>query len=539
MVNLSSIGEELERLNTSDNSVITAIAHSLENVALPMPFDALTAVVGGVMRMIADFKQNKEDARRLLLTINLLVATVASLSPNTSSQAKAHAVAIKSTMDQVEKYLKKEVDEAERSFFKRLFAALNQAAKTSQIKHDIGQFDTTLNNQINQLTLGLVVDIHNVQQGGFNASQLHQLKRQQNEEVLNQRVMIQDAIKRTRNAATPDAKMEAYVIAGFILRQESMGNIDSSLAPELAKLREWHRNEDAHVESWKAIAQNDIKYNENNVVQTGVLFSTYKGSYLGQAVSVKVFDVDARVPLRAIEAVIKKDLQNWKNLSHLPYVHTLLGATTGAYPPKLISEYCPEQIDGYVFSHPEQIFRVLFELISGIDSIHEAKVIHRDLAPRDVLITAQGTVAISDFGMCRRNAQQVSTSLNRQDIPRPSINFQSPESMNRPHQTTATDVWSFGMMAYYLLSRKEPFVGLDEVEVRRSISANQLPPPLDLAAIRIRFGGIDLVPLWSLINLCWVIEPERRATCDLVKHVLQTCYKKELEVAPAKAGTSF
>ncbi|KAJ3027227.1 UNVERIFIED_CONTAM: hypothetical protein HDU68_004230, partial [Siphonaria sp. JEL0065] len=266
--------------------------------------------------------------------------------------------------------------------------------------------------------------------------------------------------------------------------------------------------------------------------------TTYKGSYLSQTVSVKVFASNEHVPMPAIERAIKKDMQNWKMLSHLPYVHTLLGASTGTYPPKLIAEYCPKQIDGYIFDHPTQLFRVLFELISGIESIHNAGVVHRDLAPCNILITSFGTIAISDFGASRQHASSASLSVPNNRIPSPSINFQSPECQTRPMQKEPTDVWSFGMIAYYLLGGVEPYVGLNDQKVKECLRTNQLPPPLNLENLQSKFGGVDLVPLWGLIHLCWAAEPARRIQCGVLKQWLQACYSREIEIEAEKVGVA-
>ncbi|KAI9335277.1 kinase-like domain-containing protein [Obelidium mucronatum] len=237
-----------------------------------------------------------------------------------------------------------------------------------------------------------------------------------------------------------------------------------------------------------------------------------------------------------IERAIKKEMENWKKLSALPNVHTLIGVTP-AYPPKLIAEFCPNQVDGYIMSHPEQLFRVLYELISGLQDIHNHNVIHRDLSPRNVLITCEGVVAISDFGMSRKNAAEASNSLNAPHLRRPEINFQSPDSFVNRNASSEIDIWSFGMLAYYLVTGTEPYAGKSYEETSDLIQAGVLPlrpEGREYIEITNRFG-VELEPLFLMIRGCWLRDPLRRFDSKVIKSILESSYRNEIGVAPARA----
>eukprot|EP00826_Nyctotherus_ovalis_P012931 TRINITY_DN13445_c0_g1_i3.p2 TRINITY_DN13445_c0_g1~~TRINITY_DN13445_c0_g1_i3.p2 ORF type:complete len:186 (+),score=46.36 TRINITY_DN13445_c0_g1_i3:73-630(+) len=88
----------------------------------------------------------------------------------------------------------------------------------------------------------------------------------------------------------------------------------------------------------------------------------------------------------------------------------------------------------------DKLLRMLIEILLGLDYIHGCKIFHGNLKPSNVLITHQGRIKISDFGL--------STAL-RSTKHRSNFPYMSPETLRGEESETA-DIWSLGCIAYKL-----------------------------------------------------------------------------------------
>eukprot|EP01119_Soliformovum_irregulare_P006367 TRINITY_DN18297_c0_g1_i1.p1 TRINITY_DN18297_c0_g1~~TRINITY_DN18297_c0_g1_i1.p1 ORF type:complete len:207 (+),score=55.17 TRINITY_DN18297_c0_g1_i1:74-622(+) len=125
------------------------------------------------------------------------------------------------------------------------------------------------------------------------------------------------------------------------------------------------------------------------------------------------------------------------------------------------------------------------------------RVIHRDLACRNLLVNESGRVVVSDFGMSRVGDVY---SANNAKLP---IKWTAPEVMSGGSSTTASDVWSFGVVCWEILNDgAPPFSWMSNVEVFEEIqSGTRLPKP-----------KVVQEDLWKLIVRCWEDQPSKRPT---------------------------
>ncbi|NWX05778.1 EPHA8 protein, partial [Caloenas nicobarica] len=117
----------------------------------------------------------------------------------------------------------------------------------------------------------------------------------------------------------------------------------------------------------------------------------------------------------------------------------------------------------------------------GMGYLSSLGFVHRDLAARNVLVDAQLVCKVSDFGLARAMAPQggpeaTYTSAAGGKIP---IRWTAPESIARRTFSWASDVWSFGIVMWEVLSFGDrPYWDMDNQDVIAAIEQGyRLPPP--------------------------------------------------------------
>ena len=112
------------------------------------------------------------------------------------------------------------------------------------------------------------------------------------------------------------------------------------------------------------------------------------------------------------------------------------------------------------------------DLASALARAHQCKIIHGDVKPANVLITKEGQVKLSDFGIARF-ATQISASGNILGTPA----YLSPEQILGGRQDTRSDLFSLGIVLYQMTTGVRPFDGTSVGAVcAQIVSAEPVPP---------------------------------------------------------------
>jgi predicted Ser/Thr protein kinase len=117
------------------------------------------------------------------------------------------------------------------------------------------------------------------------------------------------------------------------------------------------------------------------------------------------------------------------------------------------------------------------EICEGLDYAHAHGIVHRDVKPANIMITARGGVKIMDFGIAKAGGSMTSTG---QVLGTP--NYMSPEQVKGRSLDGRSDLFSFAVILYEMLTGEKPFVGQNVTTIIYKIVNESPIPPRDLDA---------------------------------------------------------
>lgn len=152
------------------------------------------------------------------------------------------------------------------------------------------------------------------------------------------------------------------------------------------------------------------------------------------------------------------------SLDHPNIARLLDGGTTEEGLPYLVMEYVEgTAIDRYCDSHRLTIterLNLFRSVCSAVHYAHQNLVVHRDLKPGNILVTPKGVPKLLDFGIAkvlRPDSAAQTANLTRVDVRPFTPHYASPEQVRGEPITTASDVYSLGVLLYELLTGQEPY----------------------------------------------------------------------------------
>ncbi|HKO56515.1 MAG TPA: serine/threonine-protein kinase, partial [Thermoanaerobaculia bacterium] len=180
-------------------------------------------------------------------------------------------------------------------------------------------------------------------------------------------------------------------------------------------------------------------------------------------------------------------------LEHPNIARLLDGGATADGLPYLVMEYVEgTPIDAYCAGLPiAQRLRLFLQLCDAVQYAHRNLVIHRDIKPANVLVTADGVPKLLDFGIAKLTSSvepRADATVTRLMTP----DYASPEQLFGKPVTTATDVYSLGVLLFELLTGTRPFVG------KARTGDSEVPRPSSVARVRGLRGDLDRILLMAL-----------------------------------------
>ncbi len=121
---------------------------------------------------------------------------------------------------------------------------------------------------------------------------------------------------------------------------------------------------------------------------------------------------------------------------------------------------------------PERALDISIDVASAIGFAHSHKVLHRDLRPANILLTAEGLAKVTDFGTSRLLATQDLFARTRIGSPP----YMAPEHF-RGRAVFQSDIWSLGITMYEMLTGTVPFYDADPVKIAQAFTSQTVVPP--------------------------------------------------------------
>jgi eukaryotic-like serine/threonine-protein kinase len=154
------------------------------------------------------------------------------------------------------------------------------------------------------------------------------------------------------------------------------------------------------------------------------------------------------------------------NLDHPNIARLIDGGSTPDGLPYLVMEYVEGiPIDQYCEQRKNSIsdrLHLFRAVCSAVHYAHQNLVVHRDIKTGNILVTADGTPKLLDFGIAKLLGQDGSTldlAQTRPEMRPMTLDYASPEQVRGEPITTATDVYSLGVLLFRLLTGKMPYGG--------------------------------------------------------------------------------
>jgi WD40 repeat protein/predicted Ser/Thr protein kinase/tetratricopeptide (TPR) repeat protein len=146
-----------------------------------------------------------------------------------------------------------------------------------------------------------------------------------------------------------------------------------------------------------------------------------------------------------------------------------------------------EMIDGQGFNDwrrnvtiRDQI-RVLADVSSAVHHAHEQGILHRDLKPRNILVSGAGHAYVTDFGLAKSLGKNVHQSLTGSGAVVGTPAYMSPEQAQGLDRVDwRTDIYSLGVILYECMTGRTPFTGESPIEILMKVVKDPVPPPLSI-----------------------------------------------------------
>src|SRR5271170_2591807 len=225
------------------------------------------------------------------------------------------------------------------------------------------------------------------------------------------------------------------------------------------------------------------RYELNHLIARGGMAQVYlaKDLLLDRPVAVKVLFPELSIDRTFVER-FRREAQAAANLSHPNIVPVFdWGEDDGTY--FIVMEF----VDGRPLSsilrtagplHPDRAAEIAADVALALAYAHRHGVVHRDVKPGNVLITDEGQVKVTDFGIAR--AINTEESLTQTGAVMGTATYFSPEQAEGIGVDSRSDIYSLGVVLFEMVTGRPPFLGDTPVAVASKHVRDHPPAPREL-----------------------------------------------------------
>ena len=201
--------------------------------------------------------------------------------------------------------------------------------------------------------------------------------------------------------------------------------------------------------------------------------------------------LDREVALKVMHAELARDddfvrrfIGEAKSVARLSHQNVVAVFDQGADGPflYLAMEYIPgrtlkELLRDHGPFAPAVALDIMTGVLDGLAAAHASGIVHRDVKPENVLLTADGRVKVADFGLARA---QAAAGQTRAGLLIGTVAYLPPEQVTGEATGPRSDVYSAGVMAFELLTGRQPFTGDTPLAVAYQHVNSAIPAPSSL-----------------------------------------------------------
>ena len=174
--------------------------------------------------------------------------------------------------------------------------------------------------------------------------------------------------------------------------------------------------------------------------------------------------------------------------------------------PFIVMEYLTgvdlsDALRGGRLTNIRQKLEIARQICGGLEVAHQQNIVHRDIKPANIFLQSNGKIKILDFGIAKSLSIDVTSGLTIGTIG--TVHYMSPEQVDGKAIDTRSDIFSFGVLLYELMSGQKPFPGDGAATIMYRI-VHAAPEPLSPEQIK------DVPEVSNIILRCLQKDPDRR-----------------------------
>jgi serine/threonine protein kinase/tetratricopeptide (TPR) repeat protein len=274
---------------------------------------------------------------------------------------------------------------------------------------------------------------------------------------------------------------------------------------------------------------------EHDLVGRGGMGTVYRATdtHTGDLVAIKALDPYAVAPDPKLPERFTREGEALRQLDH-PNIVRMVASVEEEGRHYLVMEYVPggslrQVLERQGRLSAERTVEVALDLADALTRAHRLGILHRDLKPENVLLAADGTPRLADFGLAHL---PTGSRLTQSGMLMGTVDYVSPEACEGEAPDERSDIWSFGVMLFEMLTGRIPFGG-DTLIGRLNAILTQPVPDLAQLAPHLPDGLVDLVYRMLEKDPC-----QRIPSVRLVGAELEALLKGWGAIAPAHVPPS-